>query len=160
VHAIYERPWWRDLSPKLNGTGNGNQPTCEFTADSSLPAGGPGILTSFIAGNRAKEMLAWTEAQRGEAVLADYMAYFGPVAGNPQRYIEKVWPNETWTMGAFTAYPRPGIWTAYGPALRKPFMNVHWAGTETATRWAGYFDGAVRAGEDAARAVLEELGQG
>ena len=40
----------------------------------------------------------------------------------------------------------------YGPALRKPFRHVHWAGTETATYWNGYMDGAVRSGERAAQA--------
>jgi monoamine oxidase len=32
---------------------------------------------------------------------------------------------------------------------------VHWAGTEIAPRWAGFFDGAVRTGEDAGRAVID-----
>jgi monoamine oxidase len=31
---------------------------------------------------------------------------------------------------------------------------VHWAGTETATYWNGYMDGAVRSGERAAQEVL------
>jgi hypothetical protein len=35
---------------------------------------------------------------------------------------------------------------------------VHWAGTETATRWAGYMDGAVESGERAADEVLAALG--
>ncbi|MFI6063870.1 FAD-dependent oxidoreductase [Micromonospora sp. NPDC051227] len=31
-----------------------------------------------------------------------------------------------------------------------------WAGTETATRWTGYLEGAVRAGERAAADVLAD----
>jgi monoamine oxidase len=34
---------------------------------------------------------------------------------------------------------------------------VHFAGTETADYWLGYMDGAVRAGERAARDVLAAL---
>jgi monoamine oxidase len=34
---------------------------------------------------------------------------------------------------------------------------VHWAGTETATEWMGYIDGAVQSGERAAREILEAL---
>jgi monoamine oxidase len=30
---------------------------------------------------------------------------------------------------------------------------VHWAGSETATRWAGFMDGAIRSGERAADEV-------
>jgi monoamine oxidase len=32
--------------------------------------------------------------------------------------------------------------------------RVHLAGTEAATRWAGYFDGALESGYRAAREVL------
>ncbi|MEV1145059.1 FAD-dependent oxidoreductase, partial [Micromonospora sp. NPDC049799] len=45
-------------------------------------------------------------------------------------------------------------WRAYGPELRRPVGRVHWAGTETATRWAGYLDGAIEAGERAAAEIL------
>jgi monoamine oxidase len=34
---------------------------------------------------------------------------------------------------------------------------VHWAGTETATYWNGYMDGAVRSGERAALEVMDLL---
>ena len=43
----------------------------------------------------------------------------------------------------------------FGTALREPIGRIHWAGTETATRWAGYIDGAVQSGERAAAEVLE-----
>jgi len=49
------------------------------------------------------------------------------------------------------------VLTAYGPALRAPVGNVHWAGTETSTYWNGYMDGAVRSGERAAAEVLAEI---
>ena len=35
-----------------------------------------------------------------------------------------------------------------------PIGPVHFAGTETSDYWQGYMDGAVRAGERAAREVL------
>jgi monoamine oxidase len=35
--------------------------------------------------------------------------------------------------------------------------RIYWAGTETATQWCGYMDGAVQAGERAALEVLFEL---
>ena len=43
----------------------------------------------------------------------------------------------------------------YGPALREPVGRIHWAGTETATEWCGYMDGAVSSGER----VAAELGK-
>jgi monoamine oxidase len=35
---------------------------------------------------------------------------------------------------------------------------IHWAGTETATVWSGYMDGAVSSGQRAAAEVLAALG--
>ena len=39
--------------------------------------------------------------------------------------------------------------------LRIPFGRVHFAGTITATLWAGYMEGAVESGERAALEVNE-----
>jgi hypothetical protein len=50
------------------------------------------------------------------------------------------------------------VWSDYGPELRAPVGRVHWAGTETATIWNGYIDGAVRSGSRAAAEVLDALG--
>ena len=58
------------------------------------------------------------------------------------------------TGGAYNAYLPPGGWTSFGSALREPFGRISWAGTETATEWFGYFDGAATAGERAAEEVL------
>jgi monoamine oxidase len=41
--------------------------------------------------------------------------------------------------------------------LREPVGLLHWAGTETATRWSGYIDGAISSGERAAAEALELL---
>jgi monoamine oxidase len=48
----------------------------------------------------------------------------------------------------------PGVWTSVGHVIRSPEGRVHFAGTETATRWNGYIEGAVLSGERAAREVL------
>jgi monoamine oxidase len=49
------------------------------------------------------------------------------------------------------------VLTTYGRALRAPVDRIHWAGTETATYWNGYMDGAISAGLRAAGEVLERL---
>jgi hypothetical protein len=96
---------------------------------------------------------------RRAAVLKDLKTCFGDQAGTPDEVIEANWPANAWIGGAFTAYLRPGAWTRYGKALRPRVGRIHWAGTETATVWNGYFDGAVRSGEDAAAAVLGLLAE-
>jgi monoamine oxidase len=152
-HAIYETPFWRDGVPALSGAAVGDLDTVQFTADSSLPTGGPGILTSFIAGDRADALSKVDPAIRKSLVLSDYVRYFGPQAAAPKEYVEMNWIEEPLIKGAFTSYMNPGIWVKDGVTLRPPVGHIHWAGTETARRWNGYFDGAVRSGEDAAIAI-------
>ena len=48
----------------------------------------------------------------------------------------------------------PGGWTGFGRALRTPVGRIHWAGTETATEWMGYVEGALQSGERAAAEVI------
>lgn len=155
VHAIYPIAFWR--SSGLSGIGNGNLPVAEFTADSSPPGGVPGILTAFIAGDAAVQAGMQTAEQRQTAVLNDYVTYFGADAAQPIQFIEKNWPANPRTGGAFTDFMAPGVWTSFGPALRAPVDRIYWAGTETAYRWSGYFDGAVRAAEDAAAAIVAQI---
>ena len=96
-------------------------------------------------------------AARRAAVLANFTTYFGSQAANPRSYFETNWTSEEWTRGCPVAIAGPGTLLAYGPALRKPFGRIHWAGTETSTYWNGYMDGAVRSAKRAAREVLDRL---
>jgi monoamine oxidase len=61
---------------------------------------------------------------------------------------------EDWSRGGPVGLMRPGVLSRLGPALRRPAGRIHWAGTETALRWSGYMDGAIRAGEQTARTLL------
>jgi monoamine oxidase len=53
--------------------------------------------------------------------------------------------------------PSTGALLACGSRIRQPVNRIHWAGTETATYWNGYMEGAVRSAERAAREVLASL---
>jgi monoamine oxidase len=158
VHAVYDKAFWR--ADCLSGSGAGNLKTCEFIADSSSPDGSPGILTSFIAGDRNRELGSASPAEIKDLVLADFVYYFGQqaAAANVNEFVHFNWDQQKWTGGAFTAHLGPGIWTAYGQdGWRKPVGDIFWAGTETSDRWPGYFDGAVRAGKMSVLSVLEKL---
>ena len=51
----------------------------------------------------------------------------------------------------------PMVWTHFGSALAAPIGVIHWAATETATHWSAYLEGAVDAGERAAREAVAAL---
>jgi len=153
IACIYPQPWWRGRG--LSGAAMGDLATVAAATDSGPLPGRPGILTSFIQGGR---LTAWSRlpaAGRRAAVLADLVTYFGPAAAHPAEYVEANWTANPLAGGAYNGYFGPGGWTSVGAALRAPVGRIHWAGTETATRWYGYFDGAVTAGRDAARAIID-----
>ena len=151
--AVYPEAFWRNESGGA-WVGLGELPTISYAADSSPPNGVPGVMVSFIEGTRALTTETMTARQRRALVLADYVGYFGPKMASPTRYYEKNWPAEPWTGGAACFFTPPGVLSEpFGPAIREPVGRIHWAGTEAATRWMGYVDGALGAGHAAARAV-------
>ena len=76
---------------------------------------------------------------------------------SPTEYFEFDWPSEEWSRGGPVGYAGPGVLLDYLATLRAPVGPIHWAGTETATFWNGYMEGAVQAGERAATEVLGAL---
>jgi monoamine oxidase len=154
VLALYPRPFWRERG--LNGLGLGNLATLELTVDSS-PPGGPGVLAGFIAGERAVRWQRLPEARRRQAVLADLQSWWGAAAAEPLDLVLHNWNAEPWTGGAFTSFLVPGAWTSHGRIWQQPHQRVVWAGTESASRWPGYFEGAIEAGLAAADQVRQLL---
>jgi monoamine oxidase len=155
VQAIYERAFWRDDG--LNGASVATVGPCAITFDSSPQSGTPGALLGFVAGDEARRFGRLGAAERRGAVLGGFARAFGRLALSPIDYVEMDWAAEPFSRGCPLAVPAPGVLTTYGVALREPVGRIHWAGSETATYWNGYMDGAIRAGERAAREVLEHL---
>ncbi len=155
VQAVYERPFWR--ADGLNGASVADVGPLNITFDSSPESGSPGVLLGFAGGDEARRFERLSEAERRAAALGVFARAFGPRALSPIDYVEMNWSQETWSRGCPVAVAPPGVLTTYGTALREPVGRIHWAGTETATYWNGYMDGAVSAGLRAAREVLERL---
>ncbi len=155
VTAVYPRPFWRDAG--LNGTAVSYRGPANVTFDDSPRDGSSGVIFGFVGGDEARRFRRRSAAARRAAVLANFTTYFGPRAASPRSYFETDWTSEEWSRGGPVAIAGPGTLLAYGPALRKPFGRIHWAGTETSTYWNGYMDGAVRSAKRAAREVLDRL---
>jgi monoamine oxidase len=153
--AIYDEPFWR--SEGLSGQGTSDTGPVKLTFDNSPPGGSPGVLLGFLEGRQARELGRLRVDERRTAVVDCFARLFGPRAGRPAGYVERLWAEEEWSRGCYGCHMPTGAWTNYGPALREPIGPLHWAGAEYATVWNGYMDGAVRSGEAAAAAVLERL---
>lgn len=158
VHARYEHPFWRDDG--LNGQLVASAGPLSSTFDDSAPDGSDGVIVGFVAGRDCRQYEREGPEARRKAIVEQLGRAFGPPAGEPAELVEQHWPGEVFTGGGPVAICSPGALASLGPALREPVELVHWAGTETATEWCGYLEGALQAGERAAVEVLDSLGGG
>ena len=150
VEAVYPTPFWREAG--LSGQGVSDTGLARVPWDNSPPDGGVGVFFSFIGGRRHREWSALDAATRRARVLDDFVRFTGDErARTPLEFVEKDWTTETWTRGCPVGHFAPGVLARRGAHLRTAHGRILVAGTETADYWLGYMDGAVRAGERAAK---------
>ncbi|MGH2485427.1 MAG: flavin monoamine oxidase family protein, partial [Ktedonobacterales bacterium] len=157
VQCVYPTPFWRD--EQLSGQASSDSGVARVTFDNTPESGLPGILLCFVEGDEGRAWGRLEASARRAAVLTALIAYFGERAGDPVEYYEQSWAEEEYTRGCYAGYLPPGVWTTFGEALRASVGRLHWAGTETATVWNGYMDGAIQSGERAAAEALAALGE-
>jgi monoamine oxidase len=155
VQIVYARPFWRDAG--FNGQTLDAGFPLSNTFDDSPASGTPGILLGFIGGDSARRYRTMAASARRAAVIAQLVNYYGAAAQDVTSFHETFWAQERWTRGCPVGIPTAGSLARFGPDLRTPSGRIHWAGTETATYWNGYMDGAVSSGERAADEVRREL---
>jgi monoamine oxidase len=156
AEAVYPTPFWREAG--LSGQGVSDSGLARVPYDNSPPDGSVGVFFSFIGGKRHAEWVKLSPADRRARVLDDFVRFTGDErARTPTEYLEKDWTTESWTRGCPVGHFGPGVFARHGAHLRTASGHVHFAGTETSDYWLGYMDGAVRAGERAAREVGSAL---
>jgi monoamine oxidase len=153
--AVYAQPFWR--AKGLNGQAVSENGPVKVTFDVSPRDGSPGIMMGFIGGHDARVWQTRPASELRTAALQNLADYFGAEALSPSNVLTFNWSTEVWNRGCPVAVLSPGTLIDFGSALRVPVDRIHWAGTETATYWNGYMDGAVRSGERAASEVLAVL---
>jgi monoamine oxidase len=148
--AVYGEPFWREAGFSGEAVSDGSPITVAFdnTTFEGLPA-----LLAFVVGAPAREWGARPRELK-EAVLSRFASWFGPQAADPVDYLQHDWATEEWTRGCPISVSGPMTHSIHGAALRAPVGSLHWAGTETATEWMGFMEGAIQAGERAAGELL------
>ena len=150
--AIYDEPFWR--ADGLSGEALNEAGPVTLTFDNCPPGGSPrrpGRLRRRTLTHAAFARLGKSERRR--AVLGCFESLFGPRAQGRGALHRAGLGDASAGAAAARCDFATGGWTASGAALREPVGPVHWAGTETATRWSGYIDGAISSGERAAGEV-------
>ncbi len=148
----YERPFWKDRG--LSGEVISDQGPFGPVLDATPPGSPHGFLVGFFDGAHSRRLAGQPTEVRRDACIASLTRYFGDAAAQPIGYLDKDWISDPWSQGCYVGVPSPGALSACGHALRDPCGRIHWAGTETASRWLGYIDGAISAGERAADEVM------
>lgn len=152
--AVYDRPFWRDLG--LSGSILMTGGPASLVADVSPPHG-PGHLCILAAGRDGDRLAALPAEARRRTMLHVLERAFGARAGEPVRWIEKIWMDDPWIGGGYAAVPPVGGLGPAHPEAVDPASRLAWAGTDMSVEWWGYFEGAVRAGERAAAEVLGRI---
>jgi monoamine oxidase len=149
IIVAYTTAFWRTAG--YSGQVATDDDTLGIVMDDTRDSG-PAVLLCFAEGRHAVEMSALDKEARKEKVLASLVRFFGSDAAHPIGYEDNDWLTEPYTHG-YVGHMPPGTMTRFGHALREPCGRIHWAGSETATEWAGYIEGGLRSGIRAAREV-------
>ena len=149
---MYEKPFWREagLSGMFTSTDGPVHVALDCTPGHERWAVLAGFVNDLGKGRMAMDM---SEDERRTQIVNFLSNAFGQEVQNYVSYHEHDWAGDDLARGCVTVFST-SAWSRYGPALRKPVGNIHWAGTETATNYPGQMEGAVRAGERAADEII------
>lgn len=159
VMLRFEHPFW--VEKGFCGLVQSFKGPASVIRDTSVPADKKWILTCFLAGRPGEEWSKKTEEGRTEALVKQMGEVWENAEEVKESFVEALgheWSEEEYSgWGCPCPSLAPGVLTAVGHALREPFGNVHFAGTETADVWKGYMEGAVRSGDRAGDEVIAQL---
>jgi len=145
----YHHAWWRERG--LDGTASPEVGPIDLLNDVSLHDAHPGVLVALSTGERTQQL----DPQRpGHAARVHEVVerMFGP-APSPPLFVETLeWDNEPTALGGYASRFGVGGWIRHGPHWRSPVGRLHFAGTETASTWRSYMEGAL---DSAARVAVE-----
>ena len=149
---VYDSAWWRNAG--LSGAADTPGELIEFIADTSPPGGQPGILVALASGDRAMQLSQMNSAARQQAVHTHVQKVFGKAPLPPKHFFSMDWINEPYSQGGYASRRAIGGWTHQSNPLAQPFGLIHFAGTETATEWRSYMEGALQAAERASQEIM------
>ncbi|WP_374772884.1 FAD-dependent oxidoreductase [Streptomyces sp. NBC_01310] len=141
--AAYDRSFWRDRD--LSGLSE-----CEGVLGSTWPQS-EGILSALVPPERYGVLLGMPAPLRTAELLADVARLYGDRAHRPLATYLRLWGTDPWTQGYVTQWT-PGDVMAVGPRHGTHEPPFYVCGSD---QWvAGYMEGAVRTGRDAAEQAL------
>jgi monoamine oxidase len=156
VVGTSSRPWTRtlpDLHAPMTGSLYSDRGFQRIWESSIGQPGEGGVLTNYLAGApaRSEEAIALATLQRGVAALSPDLA----AALEPRIRASLFWPNHPHTRASYSG-ALAGQYTSFREIAARAELggNLVFAGEHASLEWAGSMNGAVDAGEQAARELL------
>ena len=160
--TVFDRPYWKEagFSGSILNTAQVAEPVV-FSYDDSAKAKQFYALMGFVVADSSRKWAQHTREERRLAVCEQYaQAFHCPqMLTGCRDYIEQNWSDEKFSGGCYTDIMPPNLLSSLKDQLRTPCGDhgqILFAGTELATRFSGYMDGAVQAGERAAFDLLNK----
>jgi len=159
---FYKKAFWREKGYSGQVVSSDSSKCADFPITATFDDSDHELISpcivGFMNGGSAKFWAESTPEERKKAVCKQYAYQMGMKEFlEPVHYEEKLWMNEEWSKGCYVGYLPPGVLTSSGKGLRDPIGRIHFAGCEAATKWTGYMEGALEAGENAANDLKELL---
>ncbi|MGI6855327.1 flavin monoamine oxidase family protein [Mesorhizobium sp. 1B3] len=150
----YDRPFWRKrgLSGMVMWRDHHGLFACETSRDA-----GHAMLVVFMGGPRAAYWGELEEAGFRAELLSRLAAALGPEAAMPLEILRRDWTKDRWSGGGYGDMIMDMQAHDAEAVLRAGHPPLHFASSETALSFPGYVEGAIVAGREAARRVVELL---
>ncbi|KAL5362531.1 hypothetical protein BJX96DRAFT_186092 [Aspergillus floccosus] len=159
VMMVFKSAWW--VEKGYCGLVQSFKEPVSIFRDTSIPVDGKWVLTCFLAGDAGRLWSQLPAEARVEAILTQLSDIYADPARVRGEYIESLgheWINEQYSgYGCPCPSLAPGVLSVVGDAIREPFRDMHFVGTETAEEWKGYMEGAIRSGERGAQEAIKGL---
>ncbi|XP_005098472.1 probable flavin-containing monoamine oxidase A [Aplysia californica] len=154
----YEEAFWKEDNDKFQYGFQGVLEDSELgpvgiVYDASSGRGNP-ALAGFISSSQG---LDGDPKSKKAVILKLVESLLGPQCHKLLEFSQMDWSKEPYNGGCFLKSLMPGTTKYFNSELREPFDRIHFAGTETATVWCGFMNGAVQSGFRAATEVLYHL---
>jgi monoamine oxidase len=158
--AVFERSFWKEngFSGSVLDTSHALNPII-FSYDDSSDEDQFYALMGFVVADSSRKWAKQTRDERRQAVLEQYARAFqcNDILTGCREYIEHDWSAEQFSGGCYMDIMPKELLSSLREQLSTSCGNngqLFFAGTELATRFSGYMDGAVQSGERAAFEVI------
>lgn len=150
IGLSFDRAFWR--TPELSGTIFSNAgPIPEMYDHANYESSTFGLI-GFLNGS----YYSITKEERLEMILKQLEKYYGSIVRSFTSYEELVWTKEPFTYAPYSSHILPHQNNGH-PLFKKPLLNgkLLISGSETASTFPGYMDGAVESAHYAFKQIMK-----